>query len=123
METVQSLGFFLPELILTGALAVVIVLEFAVKRMTRDTARLYGLEDRGVIAAGYKADLNLIDYERLRLHRPEMAYDLPGGARRLLQRADGYDYKILSGEVVMEGMAPTGATPGRLVRGAQPEPA
>jgi N-acyl-D-aspartate/D-glutamate deacylase len=97
--------------------------EFAVKRMTRDTAKLYGLLDRGWVTPGCKADLNVIDYDGLRLHRPEMAYDLPGGARRLLQKADGYDYKILSGEVVMEGMTATGPQPGRLLRGAQPGPA
>ncbi len=97
-------------------------LELAVRRMTSETARLYGLLDRGVIAPGYKADFNLIDLERLRLRRPEMAYDLPGGARRLLQRAEGYEATILSGEVVMERGEPTGATPGRLLRGAQSAP-
>jgi len=96
--------------------------EFAIKRMTSDTARLYGLHDRGFVRPGYKADLNVIDFDNLRLHRPEMAFDLPGGARRLLQKADGYDYKILTGEVVMEGMVPTGPTPGRLLRGAQSAP-
>jgi N-acyl-D-aspartate/D-glutamate deacylase len=100
-----------------------ISVEFAVRRMTRDTAKLYGLLDRGLVKPGYKADLNVIDFDGLRLHRPEMAYDLPGGARRLLQKVDGYDYKILSGEVVMEDMVATGATPGRLLRGAQPQPA
>jgi N-acyl-D-aspartate/D-glutamate deacylase len=75
--------------------------------------------DRGVIAPGYKADFNVIDFENLTLHRPEMAFDLPGGARRLLQKASGYDLKIVSGEVVMENNVPTGAMPGRLLRGAQ----
>ena len=97
-------------------------LELAVRRMTSETARLYGLLDRGVVAPGHQADLNLIDWEGLRLHRPEMAYDLPGGARRLLQRADGYEATILRGEVVMERGEPTGATPGRLLRGPQPAP-
>ena len=97
-------------------------LEFAVHRITQDTARLYGLLDRGVVAPGYKADFNVIDFERLQLRRPEMAYDLPGGARRLLQRADGYDATIVSGEVVMEQGEPTGARPGRLLRGPQPTP-
>jgi N-acyl-D-aspartate/D-glutamate deacylase len=97
-------------------------LELAVKRMTSETARLYGLLDRGVLAPGYKADFNLIDLAGLRLRRPEMAFDLPGGARRLLQRADGYDATILSGEVVMEHGNATGATPGRLLRGAQSAP-
>ncbi len=97
-------------------------IEFAVKRMTRDTASLYGLHDRGVLTPGYKADLNIINFENLKLCRPEMAYDLPGGARRLLQRAEGFDYKVLSGEVVMEGAEPTEAMPGRLIRGPQQTP-
>jgi N-acyl-D-aspartate/D-glutamate deacylase len=97
-------------------------LEFAVRRMTSETARLYGLLDRGVIAPGYKADFNVIDLAGLRLHRPEMAYDLPGGARRLLQRADGYEATIVSGEVVMERGESTGARPGRLLRGARSAP-
>jgi len=98
-------------------------LEHAVKRMTQDTAVVYGLHDRGIVAPGYKADLNVIDFDNLSLRRPEMAYDLPGGARRLLQKADGYAYKVLSGEVVMEGMEPTGEHSGRLIRGTQPAPA
>jgi N-acyl-D-aspartate/D-glutamate deacylase len=97
-------------------------LELAVRRMTSETARLYGLLDRGLVAPGYKADFNVIDLPKLRLRRPEMAYDLPGGARRLLQRAEGYDATILSGEVVMQRGEPTGATPGRLLRGAQSSP-
>jgi N-acyl-D-aspartate/D-glutamate deacylase len=90
--------------------------------MTQHTAALYGLLDRGVLAPGYKADLNVIDPERIELRRPEMAYDLPGGARRLLQRADGYDCTLVSGEVVMQGGEPTDARPGRLLRGAQKSP-
>jgi N-acyl-D-amino-acid deacylase len=97
-------------------------LELAVKRMTSETASLYGLLDRGVLAPGFKADLNVIDLAGLRLRRPEMAFDLPGGARRLLQRAEGYEATILSGEVVMEHGKATGATPGRLLRGAQSAP-
>jgi N-acyl-D-aspartate/D-glutamate deacylase len=100
-----------------------IPLELAIHRLTRDTARLYGLDDRGVIAPGYKADLNLIDLENLRLHRPRMAHDLPAGGRRLLQRADGYVASIVSGAVVLERGEPTGALPGRLLRGPQPAPA
>ncbi len=98
-------------------------LEFAVHRMTQDTARLYGLRDRGVVAAGYKADLNVIDFDNLRLRRPQMAYDLPGGARRLLQEAEGYDATIVSGEVVMDHGTPTDARPGRLLRGPRTLPA
>ena len=94
-------------------------LEFAVQRMTRDTASLYGLRDRGVIAPGYKADLNLIDLDRLQLRRPEMVHDLPAGARRLVQRAQGYHSTIIRGEVVLGEGEPTGALPGQLVRGPQ----
>ena len=76
-----------------------------------------------MIAPGYKADFNVIDFDNLKLRRPEMAYDLPGGARRLLQKSEGYDYTLVSGEVVMEGGTPTAARPGRLLRGATPAPA
>jgi N-acyl-D-aspartate/D-glutamate deacylase len=94
-------------------------LELVVRKMTSDTAALYGLGDRGTLEPGKKADLNVIDLERLQLHRPEMHYDLPAGARRLLQHADGYDATIVSGEVVMRDGADTGARPGALVRGAR----
>jgi N-acyl-D-aspartate/D-glutamate deacylase len=76
-----------------------------------------GLVDRGVIAPGYKADLNLIDYDRLQLRTPEVVYDLPSGARRLIQRASGYRATIVSGTVTQRDDMPTGALPGRLVRG------
>ena len=91
--------------------------------MTRQTASLYGLLDRGVLAPGYRADLNLIDFEALCLRRPEMAHDLPGGARRLLQRADGYAATFVAGECIMEAGEATDARPGKLLRGAQPAPA
>jgi N-acyl-D-amino-acid deacylase len=94
-------------------------LELVVRKMTSDTAALYGLGDRGAIEVGKKADLNVIDFEHLQLHRPEMHYDLPGGARRLLQHAEGYDATIVSGEVVMRDGRETGARPGALVRGAR----
>lgn len=97
-------------------------LEQAVHRMTQHTARLYGLLDRGVVAPGYKADLNVIDFERLTLHRPRMVHDLPGGARRLIQRATGYEQKIVAGEVVMEEGEPTGVLAGRLLRGPRAAP-
>ncbi len=97
-------------------------LEHAVHRMTQHTAQMYDLLDRGVIAPGYRADLNVIDPERIELRRPEMVYDLPGGARRLLQRADGYCATLVAGEVVMQDGEPTGARPGRLLRGSQPAP-
>jgi N-acyl-D-aspartate/D-glutamate deacylase len=97
-------------------------LEFVVKKMTRDTAHLYGLEDRGVLAPGFKADLNLVDHENLNLRLPEMVHDLPAGARRLIQRADGWKATICSGEVTFEDGAHTEARPGRLIRGGQPVP-
>jgi N-acyl-D-amino-acid deacylase len=97
-------------------------LELMVKRLTRDTAQLYGLLDRGVIRPGMKADLNLLDYDKLQLRLPEMAFDLPGGARRLLQRADGYAATIVAGAVTMHGGEPTAARPGRVIRGPQPPP-
>ena len=96
-----------------------IPLEFAVKRMTADTADLYGLRDRGRILPGLKADLNLIDLERVALRPPEMVFDLPAGGRRLVQRAEGYVATLVSGEVVMRNGQPTDARPGRLIRGPQ----
>jgi N-acyl-D-aspartate/D-glutamate deacylase len=93
-----------------------IALETAVRALTRDPAALYGLDDRGVLRPGMKADLNVIDFERLRLRLPEMAFDLPAGARRLLQRAEGYVATIVSGEAVMRDGSPTDALPGCVVR-------
>jgi N-acyl-D-aspartate/D-glutamate deacylase len=98
-------------------------LEYLVKRQTADTARLVGFLDRGVIAPGMKADLNVIDLEGLDLERPEMRHDLPAGGKRLVQKARGYRFTIVSGEVVIEDGVLSGAMPGRLVRGAQPAPA
>ncbi|MGH1488884.1 MAG: N-acyl-D-amino-acid deacylase family protein [Acidimicrobiales bacterium] len=92
-------------------------LEFTVNKMTKDTAEVYGLTDRGVIAPGYRADLNLIDFDALALHDPEMVWDLPAGGRRLVQRADGYVATICAGEVTYEHGQATGAMPGRLIRG------
>ena len=94
-------------------------LELVVQKQSRDTAWLYGLRDRGVVAPGFRADLNLIDYDRLRLHRPELVHDLPGGARRLVQRADGYVATFVAGEQTWSEGEDTGARPGRLVRGAR----
>lgn len=94
-------------------------LGFAVKRITRDNAVAVGLADRGLIAPGHKADVNIIDHDRLQLHVPEMRYDLPAGGKRLVQRADGYVATILSGQVTFREGVSTGALPGRLVRGAQ----
>ena len=96
--------------------------EFLIQRQCRDTARTVGLHDRGVLVPGYRADMNVIDFDRLRVHQPELAYDLPAGGRRLLQRADGYRHTLVAGiETYSDGDA-TGALPGRLVRGAQSEP-
>jgi N-acyl-D-aspartate/D-glutamate deacylase len=92
---------------------------FVVAAQSRKTALSAGLADRGVIARGYKADLNVIDYDRLHLHPPRVHYDLPVGGRRLLQQVDGYDATIVSGVVTQRFGTPTGQRPGRLVRGAR----
>jgi N-acyl-D-aspartate/D-glutamate deacylase len=94
-----------------------------VRQMTSVTARVAGFADRGRIAVGYKADVNVIDHAGLRLHRPAVTYDLPAGGRRLDQTADGYVATIVSGEIIVENGEPTAARPGRLVRGRQPAPA
>ncbi len=99
-----------------------IPVELVVKRMTSDTAALYGLRDRGIVAPGMKADLNVIDLENVGLELPEMVHDLPAGARRLMQRARGYHSTLVSGQVVMQGGEPTDARPGRLIRGEQAGP-
>ncbi|MPY91687.1 MAG: amidohydrolase family protein [Acidimicrobiia bacterium] len=95
-------------------------LEFVVHKMTQDTALLYGLDDRGVIAPGYRADLNLINYDALCLEDPHMVYDLPAGGKRLIQRAQGYRMTICNGELTYENGEHTGAYPGRLIRGGAP---
>ncbi len=97
-------------------------LPWAVHVLTRRNAEAVGMLDRGLVAPGYKADLNIIDLDRLRLHPPEMHFDLPAGGKRLLQRADGYLATIVSGQVTYRDGKPTGALPGRLVRGEQPDP-
>jgi N-acyl-D-aspartate/D-glutamate deacylase len=93
-----------------------IPLETAVHLQTARPAATYGLGDRGSIAVGLRADLNLVDVDNVRLHAPEMVFDLPAGGRRLVQRADGYVVTIQSGQVTFEDGVPTGARPGRLVR-------
>ncbi|OBK82160.1 amidohydrolase family protein [Mycobacterium sp. 1165178.9] len=95
----------------------------AVRELTSVPARIAGLGDRGRIAVGYKADLNVIDHAALRLHKPMISYDLPAGGRRLDQTADGYVATIVAGEVIAENGVPTDARPGRLVRGRRPIPA
>ena len=94
-------------------------LEFVVHKLTRDSAGVYGLNDRGVIKPGYKADLNVIDYGALKLDRPQMAYDLPANGKRLIQKAEGYRYTVKAGEVTYENGEHTGALPGQLLRGGQ----
>jgi N-acyl-D-amino-acid deacylase len=94
-------------------------LEEVVKTISGDTASFYGLDDRGRVEVGYKADLNVIDFDALKLHAPEMVYDLPADGRRFVQRADGYTHTIVSGEVVRAHGQPTGKLPGKLVRGRQ----
>ena len=94
-------------------------LEFAVKRLSRDNALALGLGDRGLVAAGKKADLNVIDYDRLQVRVPVMQYDLPAGGKRLVQKADGYVATVVSGAVTYRDGEATGALPGRLVRGAK----
>jgi len=97
-------------------------LPLVVKLLSADTAKTVGLLDRGVVAPGYKADLNIIDLDRLLLHAPEVVRDLPTGGRRLVQRAQGYKATIVSGSLVCRDGAPTGVFPGRLVRGPQARP-
>jgi N-acyl-D-aspartate/D-glutamate deacylase len=90
---------------------------WAIKRLSHDNAAAIGLHDRGQIKPGMKADLNVIDYDRLALKPPEIVYDLPAGGKRLIQRTDGFDATIVSGEIVYRNGDPAGALPGRLVRG------
>jgi N-acyl-D-aspartate/D-glutamate deacylase len=97
-------------------------LGYLVKRQTADTARAVGLNDRGVLAPGMKGDLNVIDMSALAVEVPTMAYDLPAGGKRLLQRASGYDATVVSGEVIYRKGEATGALPGKLVRGPQAAP-
>jgi N-acyl-D-aspartate/D-glutamate deacylase len=92
-------------------------MEEVIRRLTSDTAHASGLHDRGVIAVGKKADLNVIDYENVSFGKPYVTYDLPAGGRRLLQKATGYDATIVSGIVTYRNGEATGALPGKLVRG------
>jgi N-acyl-D-aspartate/D-glutamate deacylase len=94
-------------------------LEFLVRKLSSDTARAYGLKDRGELRPGMLADVNVIDFERLRLFRPEAIHDLPAGGKRLVQRVEGYRYTIKSGEVTFVDGEFTGALPGGLVRGGR----
>ena len=91
-------------------------LEFLVRKQTRDCALAYGLPDRGVLAAGFKADINVIDFERLRFLKPEVVYDLPAGGKRLVQRARGYRHTFVAGTETLRDDEHTGELPGRLLR-------
>jgi N-acyl-D-aspartate/D-glutamate deacylase len=94
----------------------------AVRALSRETAAAVGLEDRGKLAPGYKADLNILDYGKLTARLPRVVNDLPAGGRRLMQDADGFVATIVNGTSIMRGGKPTGATPGHLVRGAKTVP-
>lgn len=94
-------------------------LEFLIKRQCHDTAAWVGLKDRGLLKPGYRADVNVIDHDGLRLHTPHIVHDLPAGGRRLMQHADGYEATIVAGQIIQRHGEATGARPGRLVRGAQ----
>ncbi len=98
-------------------------IEQAIKALAADPARTVGLMDRGVLSVGRKADLNVIDHDAVRLGQPKVIFDLPAGGRRLTQTANGYEAMVVSGQVVSRGGEPTGALPGRLVRGPQAAPA
>ena len=92
-------------------------LEFLVKKLSRDTAVAFGMQDRGLLQAGYLADINIIDFNALQLHRPEAIFDLPTGGKRLIQRVNGYRHIIKRGQAIFRDNEHTGALPGRLVRG------
>jgi N-acyl-D-aspartate/D-glutamate deacylase len=94
-------------------------LEHVVSMMTSRTASIVGLGDRGVLAPGLRADVNVVDFDGLRLRPPTLAFDLPAGGKRFLQRADGYLHTFVAGEETYVNGEHTGALPGRLVRGAQ----
>jgi N-acyl-D-aspartate/D-glutamate deacylase len=98
-------------------------LEHVIHMQTRATAEALQLFDRGVLLPGYRADLNVIDYDALKLLAPQVAYDLPAGGRRLVQRAKGYVATIVAGQITYRDGEPTGALPGRILRGMQSAPA
>ncbi len=99
-----------------------IPLERLVRKQTRDTAVAYGLLDRGLIAPGYRADLNIVDFDGLGVTAPSVAYDLPAGGRRLVQRSNGYNHTFVAGVEVSADGEPTGLRPGGLIRGAKRQP-
>jgi N-acyl-D-aspartate/D-glutamate deacylase len=91
-------------------------LEFLVRKQTHDCAEAFGLKDRGVLAAGYRADINVIDFERLRFLKPKVVYDLPAGGRRLIQRAQGYRDTFVAGRETLRDDEHTAELPGKLLR-------
>ncbi len=97
-------------------------LERLISMQTKETAELVGLLDRGVLAPGYRADVNIIDFEHLTLHEPTVVHDLPAGGRRLVQRATGYETTFVAGKVAFREGEPTGELNGSVIRGARPAP-
>ena len=97
-------------------------LEHVIRRQTSETAQAFGLMDRGILAPGYRADVNVIDYDALSLARPALMRDLPAGGPRLVQRAQGYRATLTAGCVIRRDDASTGALPGRLIRGPRTAP-
>jgi len=97
-----------------------IALEQVVRMQTRNTAALFGFNDRGALAPGLRADVNVIDFENLRIAPPEVVFDLPANGRRMVQHASGYRMTIQSGQVIYGDGEPTGTLPGKLLRGPQP---
>jgi N-acyl-D-amino-acid deacylase len=87
-----------------------------VRRQTSETADFFGFSNRGRLAPGLRADINLIDFDRLRLYQPELVHDMPAGRRRFVQRVDGYEATLVAGIPIFERGEHTGALPGRLVR-------
>jgi N-acyl-D-aspartate/D-glutamate deacylase len=96
-----------------------IPLERVIQMQAHDTSRFVGLIDRGLLAPGQRADINIIDFDRLKLLRPVMLKDLPGGGQRLMQYVDGYIATLVRGEIIARDGKFTGARPGRLVRAGQ----
>lgn len=94
----------------------------AINMLCKQPAELYSFHDRGLIEVGLKADINIIDFDELKLHTPHIVHDLPAGGKRFLQNADGIIATIKAGEVIYENNQPTGALPGKLLRGRQPDP-
>jgi N-acyl-D-aspartate/D-glutamate deacylase len=94
-------------------------LEEVVRKQTSEPAEIYSLNDRGVLAVGKKADINIIDLDALHLHAPYTAFDLPTGGKRMLQKVDGFRYTLVSGEVIVQDGEMTDAMPGHLIRGPQ----